>query len=107
MGTIADKLSYLGETKREIREAITEKGVEVSENNTFRSYADLIRAIETGGGEDGEEAKVIAINYSQLGSGIFTETLEGGETITYNVTLDSKGRVTQITNGSHTASVTW
>jgi hypothetical protein len=47
-----NKLNYLIETKNEIRNAIIEKGQEVTENDTFRSYADKVRAIQTGGGED-------------------------------------------------------
>ena len=44
------KLDYLEETKRLIQEAIVAKGVDVSDTDTFRSYADKIEAIETGGG---------------------------------------------------------
>ena len=44
------KLDYLEETKRLIQEAIAAKGVSVSDTDTFRSYADKIEAIETGGG---------------------------------------------------------
>ena len=45
MGTIESKLSYLLRTKEEIRNAINGKGVKVTEQDTFRSYADKIRAI--------------------------------------------------------------
>ena len=45
MGTIESKLSYLLRTKEEIREAIIGKGVNVAAEDTFRSYADKIRAI--------------------------------------------------------------
>lgn len=48
--TIQDKLAYLEETKGLIKEAIIAKGVSVSEVDTFRSYADKIGSIETGGG---------------------------------------------------------
>lgn len=48
MGTIADKLTYLADTKSEIADAIEEKGQSVSDSDTFRSYADKIRAIQTG-----------------------------------------------------------
>ena len=47
--TTADKLNYLKGTKEEIRQAINEKGINVSTSATFRSYANSIRAIETGG----------------------------------------------------------
>ena len=48
--TIQDKLAYLGETKGLIKQAIVAKGVSVSESDTFRSYANKIEAIQTGGG---------------------------------------------------------
>lgn len=47
-GTVADKLTYLKETKDKIKEAINNKGVSVSDSDTFRSYPDKIKAIETG-----------------------------------------------------------
>lgn len=46
MGTIEKKLEYLLQTKNEIKEAIQEKGVKVFEDDTFRSYADKIKAIQ-------------------------------------------------------------
>lgn len=52
MGTIADKLTYLNATKAAIKNAIVNKGVSVSDTDTFRSYADKIASIETGGIED-------------------------------------------------------
>lgn len=60
MGTIAEKLQYLNDTKTQIRAAITEKGVIVPNNAPFRSYADLIRGIEAGGGEGNLEVGVIS-----------------------------------------------
>ena len=45
----ADKLQYLNETKQQIKAAIIAKGVSVSNTDTFRSYANKIAAIETGG----------------------------------------------------------
>ena len=48
--TIQDKLAYLEQTKGLIKEAIIAKGVEVSDTDTFRSYANKIEAIQTGGG---------------------------------------------------------
>lgn len=47
MGTIADKLNYILETKESIKQAIIDKGVEVIDTDTFRSYADKIKSIET------------------------------------------------------------
>lgn len=48
--TIQDKLAYLEDTKEQIKQAIVAKGVSVSDSDTFRSYADKIGSIETGGG---------------------------------------------------------
>lgn len=50
MATINDKLTYLAGTKDAIKQAIINKGVSVSDTDTFRSYADKIGSIETGGG---------------------------------------------------------
>ena len=51
MGTLADKLQYLKDTKDAIMNAIIEKGVEITSSDTFRSYADKIKDIVTGGGD--------------------------------------------------------
>ena len=51
MGTIADKLTYLGQTKAEIREAIILKGVTVPAETTFREYAGKILEITTADNE--------------------------------------------------------
>lgn len=50
MGTITDKLNKLAETKSAIKTAIVNKGVAVSDSDTFASYADKIASI-SGGGE--------------------------------------------------------
>ena len=47
MGTTADKLAKLAETKEAIRIAINDKGVEVSEAEPFASYPAKIAIIET------------------------------------------------------------
>ena len=49
MGTIAEKLTYLADTKTAIRAAIEDKGITVSDSDTFRSYADKISGISGGG----------------------------------------------------------
>lgn len=48
MSNINNKLDYLDETKQLIKQAIIEKGQEVSDEDTFRSYVDKISDIETG-----------------------------------------------------------
>ena len=45
MNDITNKLEYLNETKTAIKNAIIDKGIEVSDNTTFRAYADKITAI--------------------------------------------------------------
>lgn len=48
MGTTAEKLEYLSDTKELIRLAIIEKGVQVDTSDTFRSYPEKIAQIEAG-----------------------------------------------------------
>lgn len=50
MGTLKEKLEYIADTKDAIKDAIEAKGVTVASTATFRSYADSIDEIETGGG---------------------------------------------------------
>lgn len=49
MGTIAEKLEYLNNTKTAIKESIVAKGGIIAENDTFRSYAEKISNLPTGG----------------------------------------------------------
>ena len=55
MGTTAEKLAYLQDTKNAIKTKLIEKGVAVSDTDTFRSYADKIGEIigESSSGEGG------------------------------------------------------
>lgn len=48
--SITNKLTYLEQTKEGIKQAIINKGVDVSDSDTFRSYIDKIDSITTGGG---------------------------------------------------------
>ena len=41
------KLAYLKETKTAIRDALVAQGQSVSDEDTFRIYADKVRAIQT------------------------------------------------------------
>lgn len=45
MGSIIEKLNYLHETKNSIKQAISAKGVSVSEEDTFRSYTTKLEDI--------------------------------------------------------------
>lgn len=51
MSDVATKLGYLNSTKAAIKEALINKGVEVADTDTFRSYADKIGSIESSGTE--------------------------------------------------------
>ena len=46
MGSIKEKIKYIKETKKLIREAIIAQGVDVPENTTFRDYANKIDSIK-------------------------------------------------------------
>lgn len=46
--TTADRLNYLRETKQKIREALETKGITITDEDTFRSYADKILEIVSG-----------------------------------------------------------
>lgn len=52
MGTVADKLNKVLSTKADIKNAIIEKGVAVSDSDTFASYGDKIRSIKGDSGGD-------------------------------------------------------
>ena len=47
MGTTADKLSYLNETKGMIKSALITKGVTITDDMPFRDYAALIEEIDS------------------------------------------------------------
>lgn len=55
---INNKLTYLNDTKTAIKKAIIDKGVDVLDTDTFRSYAEKIGQIE-GGGSGGSGGEVI------------------------------------------------
>lgn len=58
MGTIAEKLTYLEGTKSAIKDAIIAKGVDVTDTDTFRSYAEKIKSIEAGGSCDSQSKEL-------------------------------------------------
>ena len=58
MGTIAEKLTYLEGTKSAIKDAIIAKGVEVTDTDTFRSYAEKIESIEAGGSCESQSKEI-------------------------------------------------
>ena len=46
MSNIIEKLEYLNETKEAIKNAIIDKGVEITDNTTFRTYANKVEEIK-------------------------------------------------------------
>lgn len=71
MGTLSHKLAYLEQTKIKIREALKFKGAKVTDEDTFRSYADYIRKIE------GAAAGRVGELFARGGIGIGGRTLIG------------------------------
>ena len=69
MGTINEKLNYLLQTKENIKQSIKEKGVEITDSDSFRSYAEKIGTIKAGGDEiliDAPTALVLPVSSATL-----------------------------------------
>lgn len=69
MGTINEKLNYLLQTKENIKQAIKGKGVEITDSDSFRSYAEKIGTIKAGGDEiliDASTALVLPVASATL-----------------------------------------
>lgn len=49
MGTLKEKFEYVEETKQKIREALEEMGATVTDEDTFRSYAEKIAEVHPDG----------------------------------------------------------
>lgn len=62
MMTTADKLAYTRNAKKEIKNALIEKGVEVLDTDTFASYSEKIRNIPAGGGDTVYAVSETALN---------------------------------------------
>ena len=59
--SVEDKLTYLKETKEQIKNALNEKGANLTDTDTFRSYVDAINNISTGSsGTDTSDATATA-----------------------------------------------
>lgn len=90
MGTTVDKLNKLLETKQAIKTAIINKGVEVSESDTFRSYADKINNISSGGSGDVIQAINNTGSIVNLDDRVWiTKDVEYGYKATLNVSNDA------------------
>ena len=58
--------------------------------------------------DGGDSAKTVAIDYSNYASGEFTETLDNGDELLYELELDSEGKPTSIaTPDGDTVTVEW
>ena len=114
MGNIADKMNYLLETKKGIREAIAAKGVSISDGDTFRSYADKIASIETGSGGDTPTPDMPVIGdgktylYIKIAApGRMTVPLYFSQTKANGVTIDwGDGSATQTLSGTGKVNTT-
>ena len=49
MMSLSNKLDYLEETKAQIKNAIMQKGIQIADTDTFRSYANKISQIKESG----------------------------------------------------------
>ena len=78
--SVANKLSYLGETKEEIREGLNKLGGNISKSDTFRSYADAIEEIYD---------SMPKVEESDVESATLDGTIKGG------LTIDPKGNTSQ------------
>ena len=103
MGTIAEKLTYLEGTKSAIKDAIIAKGVEVTDSDTFRSYAEKIESIEAGGSCESQSKE---INITDNGTRVVTPDegyLLNQVTVTTNVTTGKP----ELPNGISFKNSTW
>ena len=103
MGTIAEKLTYLEGTKSAIKDAIIAKGVEVTDTDTFRSYAEKIESIEAGGSCESQSKE---INITDNGTRVVTPDegyLLDQVTVTTNVTTGKP----ELPNGISFKNSTW
>ena len=82
MGTVVDKLNYLKETKTAIKNALVEKGVEVADSDTFRSYAQKVADIQAGGGD-----------FDALIDGSLTEISSGATSVRKNFFYNYTGLI--------------
>ena len=71
MGTTADKLNKILETKQAIRQAIITKGVDVGEDTVFADYPSRIAAIQTGSGEGGSGSDAFYNMRTQNGTNMY------------------------------------
>lgn len=82
MGSIADKLERVLETKRAIGAALREKGQEVLDTEPFSAYAGKIMAISAGDTiTNAREVEVVAADRIRVGDTVYTEESGAGTKI--------------------------
>lgn len=110
MGDIATKLAYLNETKSLIKQAIIDKGVDIQDSDTFRSYADKIAEITSG--ETISSVTPLGLKYwldAIENTGGFGERLSGNDysgNYAYWYNLVGNNRCT-VTRSTTTSKVDW
>lgn len=97
MGTTADKLAYLNDTKTAIKNAIVAKGVAVPDGTTFRAYAEKIGSIvkvpslsNPGSASDLRSGKQLAGADGSVITGTLTEVAQA----TPSIAVSSGGLIT-------------
>lgn len=83
MGTLADKLRLLKATKENIKGALIAKGVEVSDSDTFASYAGKIEELSSGTGVSLMDIEIYVADYSDADSVV----MEAGSVDVYKRTI--------------------
>ena len=77
---LQDNLNYLNETKSQIKQAIIEKGQPITDEDTFRSYANKIENIETGvdtSDANATSSDLLVGKTAYIGEGKITGTIIG------------------------------
>ena len=100
MGTIAGKLQKLLDTKSAIKAAIIGKGQDVSDSDTFASYAEKISAIETGVDTSDADMMATDLRAGKIGYGTggkITGTVPEVKAASPSITVSSAGIITAST----------
>lgn len=97
MGTLAEKLQKLLDTKNAIKAAIIGKGQTVADSDTFASYAEKIAAIETGTDTSDADMMATDLRAGKIGYGVagkITGTVPDVKAATPSISISSIGVIT-------------